>query len=110
MNGPGSARRHNISDLIYIASIFSLAALTQYIWFNGSNVTMLSPGTLTLQAQQIDLVGPVTQTNGNVSMQTKLTVPNVSATNDVTVPNGSVNSHVHPGVQSGGSSTGGMTG
>ena len=109
-SGPGSARTHHVSDLVYALSIISAAEVTQYILANASGMTLLSPQQITLQAPTINLDGAVNQTNGNVSMQTKLTVPNVSATSDVTVPNGSVNGHVHPGVQSGGGSTGGMTG
>lgn len=106
-SGPGSARTHNISDLVYVMSIISAAEITQYLLMNASGITLLSPQTVTIQGAQINLVGPVSQTDGDVTMQTKLTVPNVSATTDVTVPNGSVNGHVHP--YSGGT-TGGMTG
>jgi hypothetical protein len=54
-------------------------------------------------------VGPVNQTDGDVTFQTQLTVPTVDATTDVTVPNGSVNAHVHE-VISVGAPTGPMTG
>lgn len=107
---PGSARHHDISDLIYVLSVKSTQPITQYILANSSGIKMLSPNTITIQAAQINLVGPVAQTNGNVTMQTQLTVPTVDATTDVNVPNGSVNSHVHPGVTTGSGSTGNMTG
>lgn len=110
LSGPGSARLYDISDLIYVASILSIAAITQYIQFTSSGITAVSQSQITLQAPTISLEGAVNQTNGNVTMQTKLTVPNVDATTDVTVPNGSVNNHVHPGVETGTSSTGQMTG
>lgn len=110
LSGPGSARTNSVSDLVYIASIISASAITQYLLMNSSGITLLSPNTVTIQGAQINLVGPVSQTNGNVTMSSKLTVPNVDATTDVTVPNGSVNNHVHGGVTTGGGSTGGMTG
>ena len=107
-SAPGSARTHSVSDMVYVASLLSAAAVTQYLALSSSGITLLSPNTVTIQGGQINLVGPVTQTNGNVSVQTKLTVPTVDATSDVTVPNGSVNNHVHSDPQGG--TTGPMTG
>jgi adhesin HecA-like repeat protein len=112
LSGPGSARTHHLSDMIYVASIISIAAITQYLMFSSSGISVVSQQAVTLQAPQINLDGAVSQTNGDVTMQTKLTVPNVDATTDVTVPNGSVNNHVH--IYSPGSGTptdtGAMTG
>lgn len=110
MSGPGSGRKHNLADLVYEFSIISAAAITQYILANSSGITLLSPNTITIQGNQINLVGPVAQTNGNMTAQTKITVPTLDATTDVVVPNGSVNSHVHTGVTTGSGSTGPMTG
>lgn len=81
--GPGSARTHDISDLVYVLSVISATAVTQYILANSSGITMLSPNTITIQGQQINLVGPVNQTDGDVTLETKVTVPNVVATTDV---------------------------
>ncbi len=112
LSAPGSARSHDISDLVYIMSIVSATSVTQYVIQNAAGITVLSPNTVTIQGAQINLIGPVSQTNGAVTMQTKLTVPSVDATTDVTVPNGSVNGHAH--LYSPGSGapvdTGGMTG
>jgi hypothetical protein len=82
-SGPGSARTHDISDLVYLFSIISAAEITQYILANADGIKLLSPNTITIQGQQINLVGPVTQTNGDVSIQTQVTVPTVIATTDV---------------------------
>lgn len=81
--GPGSARTHDLSDLVYVLSLLSAKAVTQYLLMNASGITMLSPNTITIQGQQINLVGPVNQTNGDVTLETKVTVPNVVATTDV---------------------------
>lgn len=109
--GPGSARTHDISDLVYLFTLVSATAPARYIWGKpNGDITALTDGTLTLQGAQINLIGPVTQTNGDVTMGSKLTIPNVAATTDVTVPNGSVNSHVHAGVTTGTGDTGPMTG
>lgn len=35
MAGPGSARTHDLSDLVYLFPIVSAAAMKQYIWFGG---------------------------------------------------------------------------
>ena len=99
--GPGSARTHDISDLVYVLSLLSAADITQYLLMNSSGITLLSPNTITIQGQQINLVGPVNQTSGDVTLASKVTVPNVDATTDVTVPNGSVNGHVHSDPQGG---------
>lgn len=107
-SGPGSARTNSISDLVYLMSIISATEVTQYLLMNSSGITMLSPQTVTIQGAQINLVGPVNQTDGDVTLQTKVTVPNVDATTDVMVPNGSVNGHVHADPQGG--TVGPMTG
>lgn len=112
LSGPGSARTHHLSDMIYVGSIISIAAITQYLMFSASGISVVSQQAVTLQAPQINLDGAVSQTNGDVTMQTKLTVPSVDATTDVTVPNGSVNGHVHqysPGTGTP-TDTGNMTG
>ncbi len=110
ISGPGSARKHNISDLTYLFSIISAAEITQYLLMNSNGITMLSPNTITIQGGQINLIGPVAQTDGNVTIQSMLTAEIIAASSDVTVPNGSVNSHFHGGVSTGTHSTGPMTG
>lgn len=114
--GPGSARSHDISDLIYVQSVISAQAITQYILGNANGISIVSPNTITVQGQtvditgeQINLNGPVAQTNGDVTLETKVTVPNVVATTDVNVPNGGVNSHYHYNVTPGSGNSGGMT-
>ncbi len=107
-SGPGSARTHSTSDLVYVASLQSASPVTQYLSLTANGITLLSPNTVTIQAAQINLIGPVSQTNGDVSVQTQITVPTLQATSDVTVPNGSVNNHVHSDPQGG--TTGPMTG
>jgi hypothetical protein len=109
LSAPGSARMHDLSDLVYLYSIISATAVTQYIWANADGISLLSPNTITIQGGQINLKGPVNQTGGEVTLETKVTVPNVDATTDVTVPNGSVNDHVHEVIEVG-EPTGPMTG
>lgn len=54
MAGPGSARTHDLSDLVYQYSIISAAALEQYIWF----------------AAGINIQSPVVSTSGNLAVGT----------------------------------------
>lgn len=95
--GPGSARTHDISDLVYVLSLLSAKDITQYLLMNADGITLLSPNTITIQGQQINLVGPVSQTNGDVTLETKVTVPNVRATTDVLAGPSSISSvnHTH---------------
>jgi phage baseplate assembly protein V len=85
-----------------------------------SDVTITTLSKATIQATEVDIVGNVSIT-GNLSFSgtlaggsggqvsfdgTKLTAPNLEAVNDVNVGTVSLKTHVHPGVTSGGSSTG----
>jgi hypothetical protein len=71
--GPGSARTHDISDLVYVLSIKSAAPITQYILANASGITMLSPNTITIQGQQINIVGPVNANGATISESGEVT-------------------------------------
>lgn len=65
--GPASMRTHDISDLVYLFSVVSAAAITQYILANSSGITLLSPHTVTIQGNQINLVGPVNANGATIS-------------------------------------------
>jgi hypothetical protein len=65
--GPGSARTHDISDLVYVLSLLSAQAITQYLLMNSSGIKLLSPNTITIQGQQINLVGPVNANGATIS-------------------------------------------
>lgn len=71
--GPGSARTHDVSDLVYLFSIRSVAALAQYIWF----------------AAGINIQSPAVSTSGNLSVGTGATGTLTDLTGQVaTVQNG----------------------
>lgn len=55
--GPGSARTHDLSDLVYQYSIISAAAMEQYIWFGGG----------------INIQSPAVTASGNLSAGTGAT-------------------------------------
>jgi hypothetical protein len=65
--GPGSARTHDLADLVYLFSIISAAEITQYILANSSGITLLSPNTIKVQGQQINLNGVTIDSSGNLT-------------------------------------------
>lgn len=71
--GPGSARTHDISDLVYQFTIISAAQIEQYIWF----------------AAGINIQSPVVSTSDNLSVGTGATGSFTDLTGQVcTVQNG----------------------
>jgi hypothetical protein len=67
LSGPGSARMNDISDLVYLGSIISAKAITQYVLQNDNGITVLSPGTITIQGAQINLKGPINANGAEIS-------------------------------------------
>jgi hypothetical protein len=49
VSAPGSLRRHDMSDIVYLMTIIG-AAPTQYIQFNSSGITVNSPNAVTINA------------------------------------------------------------
>lgn len=82
---PGSARKHNLSDLVYLFSIISAASITQYLQMTASLLKAVFPS--------INLNGVTIDDSGNLSATT-LSAANgaTGAGNTVTVVNGIVTS------------------
>jgi hypothetical protein len=114
VSAPGSLRRHDMSDIVYLMTIIA-AAPTQYLQFNADGITALSPIALNLTAPNINinastecainspniiLNGPIEQGQGsnagNASMGGTLTV-----TTDVIGGGKSLKTHTHPDPQGG---------
>lgn len=93
---PGSFRRFSMSDGMYIATILSSAAPTNYIQVkDDGSVNIVSTKTVTFSGTNASL-----DANGNLHVQ-----------GDVVTGTGiSLNNHVHTGVQSGTATTGPATG
>ena len=90
---PGSFRKHSLSDGFYIGG-FHNAAPTVYIEIKqDGEVVIVAPNKLTVTS-------PSATFSGNVTM-----AGNLSVTGDANISGISFNSHVHGGVQSGGSDT-----
>jgi len=90
---PGSNRKNDMSDMVYLMTIIG-AAPTQYIQFNSSGITILSTTQVTITAPNISSSGTWSHTGS------------FTATGDVKGQGTSLHTHVHSGVQSGGSNTG----
>jgi hypothetical protein len=96
-SAPGSGRKNDLSDMIYIQTIIG-AAPTQYVQFNSTGITITSPTTVTINATNININGKLTvvgdvETTGTLKNNTKL----VGST------------HTHSGVTTGSGTTGAPT-
>jgi len=76
VSAPGSTRKHDMSDMVYLMTIIG-AAPTQYVQFNASGISIVTPGAITLTSAALTHNGK-----------------NIGAT------------HEHSGVQTGGGNTG----
>ena len=90
---PGSRRSFDFADGFYIAAI-GQGTPVNFVQFEGGNINITSPGTVTITAPAIVLNGPVT---GNST---------ATFTGDVIGDGTSLHSHVHSGVTTGGGDTG----
>ncbi|MFK2876883.1 hypothetical protein [Rhodanobacter hydrolyticus] len=95
---PGSNRRNSLSDALYVCSVLGKSAPTQYVQFNASGITVVSPTQITLQAPTIAITGHLTVSES------------ANVTGEVTGNGIELSQHVHTGVQSGSSNTGKPTG
>lgn len=93
VSAPGSNRKHDLSDMVYLMSIISDPP-TQYIQFNSSGLTIHSPTAITITAPTINSSGTWNHTGS------------IAATGDVTGNGTSLHTHKHGGVVVGGGQTG----
>ena len=91
---PGSKRRFDMADGLYLGGFLN-GVPTQYFQFNASGISVVSNTKITLQAPDIEIIGPVNQSGGDVIVAT-----------DVKAAGVSLKTHVHSGVTSGVSNTG----
>lgn len=103
---PGSRRRHDLADGLYVGTVIAKNAPEQYVQFTDDGLAMLTPkdmtltakqdmklavtGTLTINAAAIKLIGPIEQTGGSITSNGK----HID------------NTHVHIDVEPGGSLSG----
>jgi len=85
---PGSRRRHDLSDSVYLHTIIG-AAPTQFVRFHSGGVDVVSPGQIRAQAPAIVL-------DGNVSITGDLSVSGAgTVSGDLVAQGASVHNHVH---------------
>lgn len=95
---PGSLRRFNFADGIYVGCFLSNTTPSDYVWVKPSSggIEIVTAGTLTIQASQVNITGAV---NANGAT--------ISSGGEVTDAAGKVlGTHIHSGVQTGGGDTG----
>ena len=90
---PASNRQFNFSDAVYLATILSQQAPTNYVSFNLGGIQVISPGQITIQAPKISSNGAWSHTGS------------ITVSDDVTASNVSLVQHVHAGVTAGASDT-----
>lgn len=97
---PGSRRVYSLSDAIYIGGLLNKVP-EQFVQFSADGIMLKSPTKVTIEAPQIDLKGPITQTGGDVTMAAGLAVSGT-----MTGQGTNLHTHKHGGVTVGGGQTG----
>ena len=120
ISAPGSNRKNDMSDMVYLMTIIG-AAPTQYIQFNSSGITILSPTKVTINAPNIEIDAssscainaPSIVLNGAISQGSGSNAGNavfggsITATGNIIGGGISLDTHHHTGVQTGSGNTGG---
>ena len=89
----GSKRRHHLSDAVYLHTIISQAAPTNYVAFTEGGIQVISPSQITIQAPNIVSNG-AWQHTGSITVSDDVIASGVSLVN-----------HLHGDVVAGGSET-----
>jgi hypothetical protein len=97
---PGSKRRFNLSDGIYLGGWNRDVTPTTYIQMDGSGIQIKSPAAVNIYAPTVDIVGNLHVTGAVTGEQT------ADFTGDVTGQGTHLHAHVHSGVTTGGDNTG----
>src|SRR6185312_7723646 len=95
-SAPGSNRRFSLADGFYVGATLN-AEPTQYVQFSAAGITVVSPTAIDIKAPTITLDGSVHVTGAQTNDST------ITASGDVKGGGTSLHTHVHSGVQSGGS-------
>jgi len=99
---PDSFRQYSFSDGLYLGGVLN-GTPVQYVQFSSSGIKIKSPSQVTIEAPSIVLAGSVAQTGGSASTFSG----SVEAVGQVSSGSVNLTSHVHSGVTTGGSNTGG---
>ncbi len=96
---PGSARRNSLADALYIGGILN-GTPAQYVRFSASGIEVLSSTAIDIKAPTVTIDGKLHVTGAQTNDST------ITASGDVKGSGTSLHTHVHSGVQSGGSNSG----
>lgn len=116
VSAPGSNRKNDMSDMVYLMTIIG-AAPSQYIQFNSSGITILSPTKVKINAPNVEInagteckiTAPTITLNGALNQTSGAAATfsgSMTVTGDVTAAGTSVHTHKHGGVTTGGGQTG----
>lgn len=104
---PASMRTHSKSDGIYLGGILNKTP-TQYAKFSGDGIELVTPLSVSIKAEgKISLNAPDVEINGNLSQAGGNSTfdGSFSALGEVSGKGINLSTHVHGGVESGGSNT-----
>lgn len=97
---PGSRRRFNMADALYLGGWNALTAPTSYVLVDGAGVEVVSP-------VKVDITAPTTTVHGALHVTGPVTGDGTATfAGDVSGQGTSLHTHVHSGVTSGGANTG----
>lgn len=102
---PGSNRKHSKSDGLYLGG-FMNAHPTEYVRFNGSQIDIITPGKLTVNAPSgVEMTTPELHVTGNITAGGNITDNNGSQSASLKSLRDAYDVHKHPvsGVQTGSS-------
>ena len=97
ISNPGSLRKFDMADGVYIGGCLPTTAPTQYVAFADDGVTVVSTTEITLQAPVVRIVGELQQSNGDASFAQSVDVAaDVTVQGEVTAGNIGLTTHKHP--------------
>lgn len=91
VSNPGSMRRFNISDGLYIGGVLN-GTPTQYVRFSGGGINITSPTQISMNAPDISLTAPTIEMNASSSITA--TTPTFTVTGNI-VANGDISDHTN---------------
>lgn len=105
---PGSHRRHDLADALYVGTVIAKAAPQQYVQFTDQGLTLVSPGTITIRAPAIVFEGNVTWAGDQTGARGTMTINmDIAQTGAITSNGLHIDStHEHGNVQPGSGNTG----